>query len=61
VLVEGHSEESELVLRGRTQGQAPEVDGQVYIVSAPGDVQVGEIRQMKVIRTGAHDLVGEIL
>ncbi len=35
VLVEGPSEESDLLLRGRTAWQAPDVDGQVYIVSPP--------------------------
>ena len=31
VLVEGPSDESEYVLMGRHEGQAPEIDGQVYL------------------------------
>ncbi len=61
VLVEGYAEESELLLRGRTEGQAPEVDGQVYIGFAPEDVEVGQIRPLLVTDSGDHDLVGEVL
>ncbi|MCA9570213.1 MAG: MiaB/RimO family radical SAM methylthiotransferase, partial [Myxococcales bacterium] len=61
VLVEGVSEESELLLRGRTARQAPDVDGQVYIVSPPPDAAVGQIRPMRVTRAGEYDLVGELI
>lgn len=61
VLVEGPSEESEVLLRGRTARQAPEVDGQVYIVSPPADVAVGQIRPLRVTRAGEYDLVGELI
>ena len=58
VLVEGASEESEHLLVGRHQGQAPEIDGQVYInegLAYPGDLVTVEV-------TEAHDydLVGQI-
>jgi ribosomal protein S12 methylthiotransferase len=61
VLVEGVSEESELLLRGRTARQAPDVDGQVYIVSPPADAAIGQIRPLRVTRTGEYDLVGELI
>ena len=61
VLVEGVSDESELLLRGRTARQAPDVDGQVYIVSPPDDAEVGQIRPLRVTRTGDYDLVGELI
>jgi len=61
VLIEGTSEESELLLRGRTAWQAPDVDGQVYIVSPPPDVAVGQIRPLRITRAGDYDLVGELL
>jgi ribosomal protein S12 methylthiotransferase len=61
VLVEGRSEESELLLRGRTDRQAPDVDGVVYIADAPEDVAVGQIRRLKVTKAGDYDLVGEII
>ncbi len=61
VLVEGVSEESELLLRGRTEWQAPDVDGQVFINDAPEDVKVGQIRPLRVTQAGDYDLVGELL
>lgn len=61
VLVEGVSDESELLLRGRTARQAPDVDGQVYIVSPPDDAAIGQIRPLRVTRTGEYDLVGELI
>src|SRR5204862_2898213 len=36
VLVEGPSDESEYVLMGRHEGQAPEIDGQVYLSLGDG-------------------------
>jgi tRNA A37 methylthiotransferase MiaB len=36
VLVEGPHEDSDLILCGRTEGQAPEIDGRVLIIDAPG-------------------------
>jgi ribosomal protein S12 methylthiotransferase len=35
VLVEGPSEESEFLLEGRHEGQAPEIDGKVYLALGP--------------------------
>ena len=61
VLVEGTSEESAILLRGRTARQAPDVDGQVYIVSPPPDVAIGQIRPMRVTKAGDYDLVGELI
>ena len=61
VLIEGVSEESDLLLRGRTEIQAPDVDGQVYIASAPADVQIGQIRPVRFTQAGDYDLVGELL
>ena len=61
VLIEGHSEESELLLRGRTDTQAPDVDGQVYIGKAPEGVDVGQIRPVLITQAGDHDLVGEVV
>ena len=61
VLIEGTSKETELLLSGRTEWQAPEVDGQVFIRSAPAGIEVGSIRQCRVVQTGQHDLVAEVL
>jgi ribosomal protein S12 methylthiotransferase len=61
VLIEGHSEESDLLLRGRTPFQAPDVDGQVYINRAPQGTEVGQIRPVRITRAGDYDLVGEVV
>ena len=59
VLVEGISEESELLLQGRSRGQAPDIDGIVYISS--GQTQVGEIVEVRVTDASEYDLVAEML
>ncbi len=61
VLVEGLSEETELLLRGRLPTQAPDVDGVVYLQNAPADVAVGQIRRVRIRRASDYDLVGEVL
>lgn len=58
VLVEGLSEESDLLVEGRSRYQAPEIDGCVYIVS--GTMQPGEIVPVRITEAHAYDLVGEI-
>ena len=57
-LVEGYSEETELLLRGRSVRQAPDVDGQVYITA--GQADVGDIVNLKIIDSSEYDLIGEI-
>lgn len=59
VLVEGPSAETDLLLQGRHYGQAPEIDGSVYInqgVASPGDLVLVKIEQ-----AGEYDLVGGIV
>jgi len=58
VLVEGPSRETPLLLAGRTQAMAPEVDGQVLI--REGEAMVGEIVQVRIREVLAQHLVGEI-
>lgn len=55
VLVEGPSEESELVMQGRWYGQAPEIDGNVYISGGP--VYPGRIYSCRVIEALDYDLM----
>jgi ribosomal protein S12 methylthiotransferase len=59
VLVEGVSEETELLLRGRSVRQAPDVDGQVYITA--GRAEVGEIVPLRITDSSEYDLIGEIV
>ncbi len=59
VLIEGLSTESDLVVVGRHSGQAPEVDGQVYLGS--GSDKIGQIVRVRITDAHAYDLVGEIV
>ncbi len=61
VLVERPSEESELLLEGRTERQAPDVDGKVYLAEYPEDIQLGTIRQVRIVQAGDYDLVGHVV
>ena len=58
VLVEGESEESELLLVGRHAGQAPEVDGRVHLIN--GTAQPGEIYPVLITHSAEYDLVGDL-
>jgi len=59
VLVEGISDESELLLQGRWWGQAPEVDGSVYL--ANGTARGGEIRRVLVTDAADYDLMADFI
>jgi ribosomal protein S12 methylthiotransferase len=58
VIVEGYSEETELLLKGRSSRQAPDIDGQVYITA--GNANVGDIVRLKITDSSDYDLIGEI-
>jgi ribosomal protein S12 methylthiotransferase len=58
VLVEGPSEDSDLVMMGRHAGQAPEIDGCVYL--SGGLVLPGELRLATITQSSDYDLVGEV-
>jgi ribosomal protein S12 methylthiotransferase len=58
VLIEGVSDESDLLLQGRLASQAPEVDGCVLINKGFG--RVGEIVAARITEAHPHDLIGEI-
>lgn len=59
VIVEGYSEETELLLKGRSSRQAPDIDGQVYITS--GKAEIGEIVNIRITDSSDYDLIGEII
>lgn len=58
VLIEGVHEETELILKGRHAGQAPEVDGNVLIVG--GEPVPGSIQKVRITQAHAYDLIGEV-
>lgn len=59
VLVEGLSEETELLLQGRTSQQAPDIDGVVLIND--GQAKMGQMVKVKVTDSMEYDLIGEIV
>jgi ribosomal protein S12 methylthiotransferase len=59
VIIEGYSEETELLLQGRSSQQAPDIDGVVLIND--GQAQVGDIVKVKITDSMEYDLIGEIV
>src|SRR5437764_12203256 len=59
VLIEGVSDETDLLLEGRWMGQAPEIDGKVYVNR--GQAKAGEIVKVEIEQAGDYDLVGGIV
>jgi len=58
VLVEGVSDESDLLLQGRWYGQAPEIDGSVYL--ADGEAQPGEFVRARVTDGADYDVAASL-
>jgi ribosomal protein S12 methylthiotransferase len=62
ILIEGPSQESELLLQGRLESQAPDIDGVCLINdSRVDDLSPGEFRTIKITRVLEHDLMGTIV
>lgn len=59
VLVEGYSEETDLLLQGRNSQQAPEIDGVTLINE--GKAKIGEIVKVQITDAMEYDLIGRIL
>lgn len=59
VVVEGFSEETDLLLQGRMSQQAPEIDGVVLIND--GQAKVGQFVKVLVTESMEYDLIGEIV
>src|SRR3989441_10330291 len=63
VLIEGASEESDLLLEGRTAMHAPEIDGKLYIADLPEGLAPisGEFYRCQITETHDYDLVARIV
>ena len=62
LLLEGVSQESELLWEGRLAGQAPEIDGKVLIHDVAGrPPAAGSFVRVKITRALDYDLLGEVL
>jgi ribosomal protein S12 methylthiotransferase len=62
ILLEGESDESELLLQGRMETQAPEIDGHVLINDA-GDRQLstGQFYDAEITDSLDYDLIGRVI
>jgi ribosomal protein S12 methylthiotransferase len=63
LLLEGVSEETELLLEGRTPMHAPEIDGKVFVNDAGegGDMRPGGFYRCEITEAHDYDLVARIL
>jgi len=62
VLLEGPAEESELLLQGRMETQAPDIDGHVLINDAPeSGVAPGNFYKVEITDSLEYDLIGKIV
>ena len=58
MLIDGPSPEHELVLQGRLEGQAPDIDSVVYLTDCdPGDYRAGELIRARIVGARGYDLV----
>jgi ribosomal protein S12 methylthiotransferase len=63
LLLEGVSEESDLLLEGRTAMHAPEIDGKVFVNDVPEGLQPlpGEFYRCQITEAHDYDLVAKII
>jgi ribosomal protein S12 methylthiotransferase len=63
LLLEGGSEETELLLEGRTSMHAPEIDGKVFINDFPEEAnpQPGQFYRCQITESHDYDLVAKIV
>jgi ribosomal protein S12 methylthiotransferase len=58
VLIDGPSPEHQLVLQGRTEGQAPDIDAVVYLTDCdPGSYGPGALIRARIVDAREYDLV----
>ena len=58
VMIDGPSPEHELVLQGRTEGQAPDIDAVVYLTDCdPATYRPGELIRAQVVDSRGYDLI----
>jgi len=63
LLLEGASEESDLLLEGRTAMHAPEIDGKVFVSDLPEGLEprAGEFYRCQITETHDYDLIARII
>jgi ribosomal protein S12 methylthiotransferase len=63
LLLEGMSEETDLLMEGRTSMHAPEIDGKVFVNDFPGETEPesGKFYRCQITEAHDYDLVARIL
>ena len=63
MLLEGPSEESDLLLEGRTPMHAPEIDGKVFVNDVPEEIEPepGQFYRCQITEAHEYDLVARIV
>ena len=62
LVIDGPSAEHELVLRGRLEGQAPDIDPLVYLTECdPGEFATGEFIRAEIVGSRGYDLLARPL
>ena len=63
LLLEGPSEESDLLLEGRTPMHAPEIDGKVFVNDVPEEIEPepGQFYRCQITEAHEYDLVARIV
>ncbi len=58
LVIDGASDEHELVLRGRLQGHAPEIDAMVYLTECdPSAFRAGQFVDVEIVAARGYDLI----
>ncbi len=63
VLLEGFSDETDLLLEGRMESQAPEIDGRVLINETPEGrpLRAGDFLEVEITEAHPYDLIGRVV
>lgn len=61
VVVEGYHPETKLLMRGRSYGQCPEIDGQVIINDGRNVTAFGQVYTVEITDIADYDLVGRVI
>ncbi len=61
VLIEGPHEETELLVVGRHEGQAPDIDGKVIINDSESELKIGDLVKVEITEVLDFDLIGRVV
>lgn len=60
VLVEGFDEENPQLAVGRSQHEAPDIDGNIFIENA-GELAIGQLVRVRILQGFTYEMVGELV